>query len=248
MNNHFTVIVAGDKPDEIIKKYDSTMKVERYLVYKFLNAEEYRKQELEMYRTALENKDLPEDLIEGVKLKIEELETEDVLTFYTDLTKDLEIDQETGDAYSDENVLGKYDTCHIGGRWALPFIDNDGKEVYTAYKKDIDFSKIHKANTTPYQVAWETVVEGRKPRGSEEERIFENMKNRKAYFSNFKNKQEYIDWNTSLWAYAFVDQKGWTEFSGDIDQQIKWVNNFYDIFIKPLPNNTKLTIFECTRN
>ena len=97
MNNHFTVIVAGDKPDEIIKKYDSTMKVERYLVYKFLNAEEYRKQELEMYRTALENKDLPEDLIEGVKLRIEELETEDVLTFYTDLTRDLERDQETGD-------------------------------------------------------------------------------------------------------------------------------------------------------
>jgi len=245
--NHFTVVVVGSDPEKIMEKYDKNKKMTPYVLYEFKKAGEYRQQYIDYYEEAIK-KDWPdENFKENLKLQLEDLKNEDDISFYMDLTDPYEIDQTTGNAICTENPNGEYDFCSIGKNWALPLITNDGKEVYSALKKDIDFSKIHMANTIPYEVAWETVVEGRKPKNAEEEKIYENMKNRTEYFKNFKDKETYVNWSTAFWGYAFVDKNGWTEFSGGFDEQLDWVNNFYDRFIKKLPKNSKITIFECTR-
>jgi hypothetical protein len=74
------------------------------------------------------------------------------------------------------------------------------------------------------------------------------MKNRRAYFDNFKNKETYVSWSTSFWGYAFVDQNGWHDIDSEKGEQIEWVNNFYDKFIKNLPENTRISVYECVRN
>jgi hypothetical protein len=71
------------------------------------------------------------------------------------------------------------------------------------------------------------------------------MKNRIAYFENFKDKETYISWSTSFWGYAFVDQNNWYDMDTEKMGQIEWVNSFYDKYIKKLPENTRITIYEC---
>ena len=45
---------------------------------------------------------------------------------------------------------------------------------------------------------------------------------------------------------TFVDENKWTELD-ETTSQFEWVKNFYDRFIKPLDDNTLLTIFECKK-
>ena len=72
------------------------------------------------------------------------------------------------------------------------------------------------------------------------------MKNRMAYFDNFEDREHYIASMTAFWGLAFVDKSGWYELDGK-QKQFDWVVNFYDRFIKPLPDDTLLTIYECVR-
>ena len=53
-----------------------------------------------------------------------------------------EIDKETGNAICNRTINGFYDYCRIGKDLSLPLITNNGEEVFSAIKKDIDFSKI----------------------------------------------------------------------------------------------------------
>ena len=72
------------------------------------------------------------------------------------------------------------------------------------------------------------------------------MKNMQEYFSNFEGREHYIAANTAFWGLAFVDDSGWHELDSSV-KQFDWVIGFYDKFIKPLPENTLLTIYECVR-
>lgn len=90
-------------------------------------------------------------------------------------------------------------------------------------------------------------MEGSAPTDGQEEHIYENMKNRTEYFSNFNSKDDYVMYNISFWGYAFLSEEtGWKEYEEGI-KQIDWVKHFYDKFIKPLPDNTLLTIYECKK-
>ena len=90
-------------------------------------------------------------------------------------------------------------------------------------------------------------MENRKPVTKEEKLIYENMKNRTEYFKRFGTKENYVTSNTAFWGYAFVDKNGWEELK-DSDDQFEWMNNFYDRFIKNLPENSLISVFECYRN
>ena len=73
------------------------------------------------------------------------------------------------------------------------------------------------------------------------------MKNRTMYFSKFKTKENYVIHSTAFWGYAFLSEKtGWKELEEHMNQ-FDWVSHFYDNFIKPLDENTLLTIFECKK-
>ena len=73
------------------------------------------------------------------------------------------------------------------------------------------------------------------------------MKDKQAYFEKFETKENYITSNTAFWGYAFLsDITGWLD-AEDIEDQFVWMSNFYDLYIKNLPDDTLLTIYECKK-
>lgn len=254
-NRHFKVIVAGENPEELMLKYDAQTKVAPYVVFEFKKAEEYKKKYLETLRTILtQAKDefSNKEQIDYLEEEIGDIESESAEDYYLDLTDGMVLDEETGNAMSTDNPNEKFTFHKVGGSFSLPFILKGGEtegaeqEVYSARKKDIDWEKVHLANQRPYEVAWDTTHGLAEPQNEDEQKIYDNMKNLKAYFLNFENREHYIASMTAFWGLAFVDKDGWHEL-GAGDKQFDWVIGFYDRFIKPLPEDTLLTIYECTR-
>jgi len=246
---HFNVLVVGENPEELMLKYDAGLKVEPYVKYEYARAEEYYNSYLKSLRVLLKTMKRDDEDEEDIALleeEIHDIENMKPEDYYFELTAGCEIDTDSGDAYSRENPDAKFTSHRIAGFFALPFILKDGREVYTAYKGDVDWDKIHLANKRPYEVAWDTVVEGKTPNGEEEHKIYENMKYRTHYFTNFENREHYIAASCAFWNYAYVDENGWVELDKS-KPQFDWVINFYDRFIKPLPDNAKLTLYECVR-
>jgi len=194
----------------------------------------------------LTNEGDDEENISLLNAEIQDVEAMTPEDYYFELVSDLHIDESTGDAYTNENPNAKFSSHRLAGFFALPFILKDGREVYTARKGDVDWSKMHLANQRPYEVAWDTVVEGKIPNGEEEHTIYENMKNRVHYFTNFESREHYIAASTAFWDYAYVDKNGWVEIDNS-KPQFDWVIKFYDRFVKPLPEDAKLTLYECVR-
>lgn len=246
---HFNVLVVGENPEEIMLKYDANTKVAPYVKYEYKRAKEYYNSYLKSLKVLLKTfiKDgEDEENIDLLKAEISDVENMNPEDYYFELVSDLEVNEQTGDAYSTENPNEKFTSHRVAGFFALPFILKDGREVYSAYKGEIDWEKIHLANQRPYEVAWDTVVDGKVPNGEEEHQIYENMKNRIHYFSNFESREHYIAASTAFWDYAYVDENGWIEIDNS-KPQFDWVIKFYDRFVKPLPDNAKLTLYECVR-
>ena len=191
------------------------------------------------------NKETVQD-IELIEDTISDLKEMSHIEFYEDLTKDLTLDKE-GNAYSTENYDGKFSWCEIGKIYSIPFLTKDGREVFKAKKSEIYWDKIHLSGGEIYGRAWEMVMEESAPTTEYEEQIYENMKDKKAYFNKFETKENYVISNTAFWGYAFLsEEKGWMDAS-EVESQFVWMRNFYDLFIKNLPEDTVLTIYECRK-
>lgn len=249
---HFKVVVAGENPEELMAKYDAAFKVEPYVIFEYAKAEEYKQGYLSSLKALLRGGDDAdiEKMTPYLKEEIKEVEKESANDYFAAISMGYEIDPETGNALSRENPNEKFTSHKIGGDFSLPFIlkgqQVETEGVYSARKEDIDWDKIHMANKRPYEVAWDTTHGLATPQNDEERTIYDHMKNLNAYFLNFEGREHYIASNTAFWALAFVDKNGWNELSPK-EKQFDWVINFYDRFIKPLPGNTLLTIYECVR-
>lgn len=247
-NRHFMLVVVGENPDELIKKYDNSLTVDPYVVLKFSDAKKYHNKYILMLKELLKIMDKTDPNYFYTQEQLNIYENEDDTEFYLDITEDYDIDEETGNAISTKNPDGKYDGCSIGKNFALPLIDKNGNEVYSCRKKDVDWGKIHLTNQDVYAFAWDSVMEGLKPNTEEEKIIYENMKNRKEYFRHYGNRENYILSNTSFWGFAFLSANtGWVELEETVNQ-FEWVKNFFNRFIKPLNDNDKISIYECLRN
>ena len=243
---HFVCIVAGDNPEELLKPYDKTIKKDPYIKYKYKDADLIKSKYIEFYEGLLKIEDETVDK-EELKEIIDDLKSMDTDEFYTDLTIDLIIDKETGDALSTENLDGKYISYCMGKIFSIPFLTKDGREVFQCRKSDVDWDKIHLSGGDIYSRAWEMVMEGSEPTTDYEKTIFENMKDKTFYFQKFETKENYIISNTAFWGYAFLsEKKGWMDAS-EVDSQFVWMSNYYDLFIKNLPDDTLLTIYECMK-
>jgi hypothetical protein len=245
-NRHFVLIVAGENPDELIKKYDSKLKVEPHVLYEFKNAENMRKTAISALEIML-NKAVGV-AYDNIKKRLDEIKSMDATDYFLEVSNDYDVDEETGNIVTDENPNGKYDACEPAKRWAVPMKSLDGKEVFSALKKDVDWQKTHLYNQYPYEFVWDSIVaETVKPSTPEEETLYNNMKNRRAYFDNFSDKKTYVVSNTSFWGYAFLSEKeGWKELDYTTNQ-FDWVINFFDRFIAPLDDSEKISIYECIR-
>lgn len=246
-NRHFTAIVVGDNPDEIMKKYDLSVKVEPYVVYKLDDIKKYKENTLKAYKYLAESDIMPETIRNEYNERVQEIENMSDIDFYADLTADFDIDENTGDALCDINPNGHYNVCKLGKNLAMPLIDKNDQETFQARKQDIAWDKIHLANQDVYKAAWEMVMGDRKPSNDEEKTIYENMKNRTEYFSYYGDEATYVASSTAFWGYAFVTKDEWVELADNV-KQIQWVTEFYDRFIKNLPNDTLISVYECIRN
>ena len=252
MNNddyqHFVCIVAGDNPEMLMSEYDKNTKVKPHLVFKFKDAKKLKDSYIRVYENALKE-ELNPGQREYIKLTIQDISETDEVEFYESLVEDneLTVDEKTGDAYSDKNEKGKWSSYNLGKIFSIPFLTKDGREVFQAKKQDIDWGKIHLNGSEIYERAWEMVMEEQKPHNDYEQTIYDNMKDKRAYFEKFETKENYVISNTAFWGYAFVsDKTGWMDASEEEDQ-FAWMSNFYDMFIRNLPDDTLLTIYECRK-
>lgn len=238
---HFTLIVVGNEPDLLIKKYDSTIETEAYIVYYLKDAKKLHKEFIEAYSKALSTNDN-----EILKERLQYLEEIDDMEFYAYLTDAYELD-ENGNAISTANPEGRYYTCRPGKNLSMPLMTLNGYEVFSALKKDVDWERVHLGSNETYGKVWDMVMGGVAPSNSIEESLYQNMKERKKYFEFFGDRETYIINSTAFWGYAFLSEKtGWVELEKNMSQ-IEWVKNFYDRFILPLDDNERISVYECTR-
>jgi hypothetical protein len=91
------------------------------------------------------------------------------------------------------------------------------------------------------------VVDGREPQNDQEKTIYESMKDREAYFENFKSKEAYVTYSTAYWNYAYADKNGWVDVDDDGNEE-RWINDFFPRFVEKLKPNDLVSIFECSIN
>lgn len=243
----FSVMVVGDDPAALLKPYDMSLKVEPYVEYRFLDAEKMQKNAIKVLNALLENPKqcgLTEFQEQLFRERLKATAAMTPFDYYVSLTQGLYYD-ENGDAISDKNKNGKWETCREGRNFALPLLLKDGGESYSARKGDVDWDKMHLNNADVYKAAWEVCVEKRTPANKEEETIAQRMAGKENYFSNFETKDDYALYNTAYWNYAYVDEKGWKDIN-DVPTSMEWVISFYDNFVKPLDDDKLISIYECS--
>jgi hypothetical protein len=132
-----------------------------------------------------------------------------------------------------------------------------GHKTDTAYVKDIDFTKMHRTEKD-YKKSlryWELIVEGAKPKNKEEEEMVKfNWYKPEFYLERYKDKETYAKCSSSFSMWAVVKDgvwyekgnMGWWAMSSETnDEAVDWEMNFFDRFIKDLPEDTLLTVVDC---
>lgn len=244
----FNVMVVGDNHKELMDKYSIDLQVDSYVKYEYLKADKYLNNAIKALDNILENADkigIDQSVKDSLSHRVKILRKMTPFEYYRGLTDGLYYD-ENGNALTNENPEGHWKTARIGRNFALPLKLKDGSESYSARMDDIDWMAMNEP-TALYEAAWEMVVDGREPTNEEEERVYQSMKDKTTYFSNFKDKEDYVNYSTSYWNYAFVDENGWKDVDEEGDEK-KWINNFFERFIKNLKPNDLITIYECSVN
>lgn len=241
--NYFITIVAGDDYNSLIKPYNKKMD-EKKIVYYYKDASKIKDNFIKVNKQILDNTEgLSDNDINIIKEDILFAQNASDEDFYFDFTAGLEYDDEYN-AITDTNLDGKYSSYMIGKVFAVPFTLKNGETSFSAKKGEIDWSKMHLANQDVYASAWDMVMNHKTPETDEDKIIYENMKNRTLYFQDFGDKETYVASNTAFWGYAFLSEEtGWID--AENFEQFPWMMNFYDNFIKPLSDDTLLTIIEC---
>lgn len=243
--NFFTTIVAGENPKELMKEYDKKIKVTPYVLYESKDAHKLKVLYIDSCKDELNSDDLTSFDIDEINDELDYVKNLSDEDFFEYFTAQYDKDKE-GNAISDKNKKGKWSFYQEGKLFSVPFITYDGKEVFQAHKKDIDWFKIHLSGQEIYRRAWEMVMENDTPKTEYEKTIYENMKNRTGYFQKFGDKEKYVVHSTAFWGYAFLDENKWIDMDS-ANNEFEWVSDFFERFIVPLDENTLLTIFECRK-
>lgn len=244
----FSVMVVGENPTAIMEKYCVDKKVEPYIKYKFLQAEKYKQTAIKVMEKLLDDSSLTminPQMKQAIEENLKRIKLLSTFEYYQQLTEGMTYD-ENGNALSESNPDGKWKTAHIGRNFSLPLITKDGREVYSARAKDVDWDRMHLVNQNTYRAAWEIVMEGREPETQGEEKIKASMGDKQTYFSKFKNKEHYVNYSTAYWNFAYVDNEKWYDMN-ETDES-EWIEKFYDMFVTKLRPDDLVSIYECTIN
>jgi hypothetical protein len=243
--NHFVAIVAGEHPYSLMEEYEDKDIEELHIKYYYKDAATMKAQHIQLAKAILNNVETEYEKLELEDI-IETLENQSIDEFWEDLSDGSELDEDKN-ILSLENEQAKMSSFNIGKNLSLPFTLKDGTTVFQARKGDVDWEKMHLHDYDIYIRTWEIAMEGEPPLNDIEKNIKKNMGNMKEYFMFFGDKNTYASHCSAFWGYAFVSEDaGWQDLSYE-KNQIEWVNGFYDTYIKPLDDNTLLTIFECRK-
>ncbi len=181
-----------------------------------------------------------------------------------------EKDKKNGEYGYWHNPNSKWDYYRLGGRWNGYFklkeeFRNEGKvgeaswdskeaETMTtdqAKKEHIDFS-LDKEEYKKAQRFWEIVIEDSQLKEGEEEPF--NMYKKSYYLERFKTKEFYAKTRAGPSTYAVVKdgiwykkgEMGWFGCGSDSAKEShEWDKDFYNKWIKELPEDTLLSVFDC---
>lgn len=143
-------------------------------------------------------------------------------------------------------------------------IDNNKRETYkknlegrkadSAKKADVDFSM----DQEKYDEAtrfWELYIEGQTPKNKKERELLDYPYYNKEYYTNrYETKEGYAKNQSSFITFAVVKDGVWYEkgemgwfacHSASKKEEAEWDNNFYNKWIKELPEDTLLSVFDC---
>lgn len=247
-SNVFTVMVIGDNPEELMMQYDLNLKVERYLKYRYLDAEKMHKNSMTILGEMIKDPkrfNLNPINVDYLKKQLHTFEEMSSTDYYTMITNELYYD-EKGDAWDDSNPNGKWSTFRIGRNLSIPFTLKNGEEVYSAMYEDINLDKLFMTNTDLYKTVWKLIIDGEEPIDEKERNIYNNMKGYYNHISKFKTQDDYVQYNCAYWTYAVLTKDGWFDIDDENNEQ-EWIKNYYKRFVEVLKPNEKLTLFECTR-
>lgn len=245
----YSVMVVGENPEELLAKYKRGLKVKEYVKYRYLDAEKLQKNSVKILNEVCNNYrnfNLSNFQVDAIKEKLKAIKNMTPFEYYQTITYGCKYD-ENGDAWSDINPDGKYNSYQKGGHFSKPLILNNGETTTSAYCKDINWEQMQYGEAPLYSLAWKLAVEGQEPKNEQEAEIKSNMEHQKAYLSKFKNMDDYVSYCASYWNYAFLDENGWIDMD-DKGSQKDWINNFYKRFISKLKPTDKVSIFEYNRN
>jgi len=136
-------------------------------------------------------------------------------------------------------------------------ITEEGTATDSALVKDIDFSKMHRTEESYNEALryWELVVEEDTPKNSKEKDIVRFSFYKPSYYiDRYKNKETFAKCRSSFCLWAVVKdgvwyekgEMGWFAMSDEThDEAVDWELNFFDRFIKDLPEDTLLTVVDC---
>lgn len=232
-----------------MSKYDVNATVEKYVKYKYKDATKMRNNAIKVFEEIIKDPkkfNLNLYQTDSIKDRLKELKSMPPFDYYQELTRGLYIDN-NGDAWSEENPNGKWQTYKLGDFFSLPLILADKSETHSALNKDIDWYNMHMQNTHTYDVVWDLIKGIKEPSTEEEKTLYENMKDNENYFSRFKDKDEYVIHNCAYWNYAYLDENGWVDMD-DSKNDIEWISSYFQRFCENLKDNDKVTIFECTKD
>lgn len=241
--NYFSVMVVGENPEELLKPYSKSLKVDEYIVYKKEDAKKIQDNEISVLKQLVSLNTLPRNQKTAIFKRLSAIELLDEDEYFDFITKNMK-HNENGDAVSNENPNGKYDYIKLGRRFSMPLKTYDGQEVYQGYARDIAFEQMHLSNQETYEVIWEMFKEGKKPSNEIEKTLYDNMSTLNNYFDSFATKEDYVSYNTSFFHYAYLDNNGWIDMDDSKDPK-EWVREFYQRFVSPLDPNDFISIYEC---
>lgn len=254
-----TILVIGDNHQEIAKKYSSDTKVAPHIFMKFDDAEKERKNHIRLYKALLTDKrvSLTESQYDFYKEMYLTFSNISDFDYFRKVTDGCMYDENTGDAMTEENpnAFYKYERCQqhrlevtgAEGDFSDPFILKDGTKSYSAHYNDIDWSLIHN-NEQKRELnkrVWELIVENDEPLNEQEENTKKRLCERISYFiNNFKTKEDFINYSSSLWFWGVATDKKYEEVDYTVSD-MDWCVNFFDKYIKPLEKtNPLITIYE----
>lgn len=247
-----SVMVVGDNPEQLMEKYDKSLKVKPYIKYRYLDAKKMKENSLKML-SEITNKPekftLSKFQVDYFKERLKAINAMSSFEYYRTITEGMHYD-ENGDALTDINPNGKWDKYNIGKNFSYPLKLKNGKEAYQAYAKDINWDDMHMNNeyVKLFETIWALVIDDDDPSTQDEKSLKENWISKKNYLSNFKTVDDFVSHNCAYWNYAFLNSDGWVDMDDEINES-KWISNFFERFIEQLKDDDLVTIYEyCITN